>query len=93
MLLAKVAAIFTHKTSLLHRINVPGFFNSKIKYGIFLVFSLLLVFWFLLSICKFEWLIYLSWVTKNKASNIRYTTEGKNQINIVWGIIPHYLLV
>ena len=43
--LPKVAAISNHRTSLLHRISVLGFFNSKIK-CIFLVSIVLVVFWF-----------------------------------------------
>ena len=54
--LAKVAAIFTYRTSLHHRIRILGFF--LIQKEIYLVFILRLVFWFLLLICMFEWLTF-----------------------------------
>ena len=41
--LAKIAAIFTHRTSLLHRINPPASFYSKTKIGY--IFSFHFVFW------------------------------------------------
>ena len=46
------------RTSLLHRISVLRFFNSKIRKCIFLVFIVLLVFWVLLSIWMFELLTF-----------------------------------
>ena len=49
--LAKVATIFIYITSLVHRISILGFFNSKIKKCIFLVSILLLVFFYFRYAC------------------------------------------
>ena len=46
MWLGKVTAIFTRRTSLLHRVSVLGFFNSKIRKCMSLVSTLLFDFYF-----------------------------------------------
>ena len=63
MWLAKVAAIFTYTTSLLHRISPPASFYSKTKIGyIFSLYSSFGVFIFTFSILIFTFGIHV-WVT------------------------------
>ena len=74
--LTKVASIFTHRTSLLHRISPPVSFYSKTKIGY--------IFRFFHSQCfafhfryAFEWRINLSCVIRNNWNNVRCTNEGE----------------
>ena len=92
---AKVAAIFTHRTSLLHRICVLGFFNSKIKKCIFLVPILHLVFFFNFQYACLNYLplLHLFCIIKNSRNNVRCTTGVEKSKNVKWGIIPYYLFV
>ena len=73
--LAKIASIFTHGTSLVYRISLPGLFYSNTKTFMVLVSILLLVFWFLLSTCAFKWLFFLA-LWKEQRNNVTCTIEG-----------------
>ena len=74
--LTKVAAIFTHRTSLLHRINPPASFYSKTKIGYIFSFHSsfgVLIFPFDMGV----WMTYLYCVIKNNGNNVTCTTEGR----------------
>ena len=74
--LAKVAAFFTHRTSLHHRIKPPASFYSKTKIGYIFSFHFsfgVLVFTFDMRV----WITYPFCVTKNNRNNVRCTTEGE----------------
>ena len=74
--LAKVAAIFIHITSLLHRISHPVSFYSKTKIGYIFSFQSsfgVLIFTFDMRL----WMTYLFCVIKNNGNNVRCTTEGE----------------
>ena len=76
MWLAKVVAILTHRTSLLHRISTIGLFYSKTK--IRYIFSFhssfgVLIFTFNMHI----WMTCLFCVIKNDGNKVRCTTEGE----------------
>ena len=77
---AKVVAFFIHRTNLFHRTILLGlFFIPKQKKSIFLVCTILLLFWFLLSICflnDFPFLYY-----KEQQEQQRCTNEREKQIN------------
>ena len=76
MWLAKVVAIFTHRTCLLHRIRHIGLFYSKTKIGHnFSLHSFFVV--FILTFNKHVCMIYLFCVVKNNGNNVRRTTEGE----------------
>ena len=90
--LAKVAAILTQSTSLLHRISPPASFYSKTK--IVYIFSFhsffgVLIFTFDMRV----WMTYLFCVIKNNGNNVRCTTEGKSQTNIVRRIILFTIII
>ena len=89
--LANVAAIFNHRISLVHRIKILGFCNSKIKKSIFLVSIVLLMFWFLLSICMFELLTFFA-LLRTTGTTHDILLKEKNQTNAKREIIP-YLFV
>ena len=76
MWLVKVVAIFTHKSSLLHRISPIGLFYSRTKTRYIFSFHSsfgVLIFTFDMPVC----LTYLFCVIKNKRDNLRCTTEGE----------------
>ena len=75
--LAKVAAIFTQRTrTLLHRISILRFFNSKMKKVY--IFSFNSSFGvFILTFDIHVWITYLFCVIKNNRNNKRCTTEGE----------------
>ena len=74
--LANVAAIFTHRTSLLHRIIPPDSFYLKTKIGyIFSFHSSLGILIFTFDMCV--WMTYIFCILKNKGNNVRCTTEGE----------------
>ena len=92
MWLAKVVAIFTHRSSLLHRISPIRLFylKTKIRY----IFSFhssfgVLIFTFDMHV----WMTYFFCMIKNSRDNVDVLLKEKNQTNVVQGIIPHYLLV
>ena len=90
--LTKAAAIFTHRTSLLHSTSSPASFYSKTKMGYVFSFHTcfgVLIFTFNMRI----WMTYLFSLMKNNRNNVRCAIEGENLRNVVWGIIPHYLFV
>ena len=72
----KVAAIFTHRTSLLHRISSPVPFYSKTKIGYISSFHSsfgALFFTFNTRV----WMTYCFSDIKNNGNNLRCTTEGE----------------
>ena len=74
--LAKVAAIFIHITSLLHRISHPVSFYSKTKIGYIFSFHssfAVLTFTFDMRV----WMNYCFCIIKNNGNNGRCTTEGE----------------
>ena len=76
MWLPKVVAIFTHKSSLLHRISPAGSIYSKTKIRYIFCFHSsfsVLIFTFDMHV----WMTYLFCVIKNNWNNIRCATEGE----------------
>ena len=71
--LAKVAAISNHRTSLLHRISVLGFFNSKMYISSFHCSFGVLVFTFDMHV----WITYHSCIIKNNRNNMMYYGRRK----------------
>ena len=72
--LAKIAAMFTHSTSLLHRISPPASFYAKTGY----VFSCCSSFRVLIfTFSMLAGMTYLFHVIKNNGNNVRCTTEGE----------------
>ena len=88
--LAKVAAIFTNRTSLLHTISFLGLFYSKTKKFYFSFHSsfTVLIFTFDMHVR----ITYFFHIIKNNGNNIRCTTEGEKS-DVKWGIIPYYFFV
>ena len=71
--LTKVASIFNHRTSLLHRISSPASFYSKTKIGYIFNFHSfgILIFTFDTRV----WMTYRFCVIKKNWKNVRCTTE------------------
>ena len=90
--LAKIAPIFTHRTSLLHRINPPASFYSKTKIGYIFSFHSsfgVLIFTFDMRV----WMIYLLVSKRTTGTTEDALLKEKNQTNVVQRIIPYYLFV
>ena len=74
MWLAKVVAIFTHRTSLFHWFSPIGLFYLKTK--IRHIFSFHSSYGVLIFISNmYVWIIYFVCIIKNDVNNIRYATE------------------
>ena len=72
MWLAKVVAVFTHRTSLLHRISPIGLLKVRYILSFHPSFGVL-IFTFDMGV----WMTYVFCVIKNNGNNVSCTTEEK----------------